>query len=503
MTSSGVSPRSSLRVTAIVVCALALLVTAAAWLCFKNGWILYYGDAESHLNISRGLIDSRTPGYVQLGTVWLPVLHLICLPFVSSDELWWNGLAGTLPVAVCFIITGTCFYLAARETYQSVAAGLVVVACFALNPNVLYLAAIPMTELVFLAGVAVVLLAVLRYRSAQRTRWIAVAIVASWILSLTRYDGWFLIPFIGVWLAASARRAKWLVLIAFGIAASLAPACWIAHNWLETGNALDFYNGPYSPRAIQGGKPYPGYRDWLQAAHYYFTACKLCTGPALIALGILGVFFAWRRALWQPLLFLLLTPLFYVWSIHSSGGTPIFVPSLWPFSYYNTRYGIAALPLCAFAAGAIGARARRFALAVPVIAILPWIIHPAKENWICWKESQVNSVDRRAWTQDAAQFMHTNYVPRQAILASAGDVTGVFRKAHIPLRETINIGNGPLWFAATRRPDLYHPGTWLVRQRGDLLDRLLARAQAPYRPVLSISTRKYSPDLLIDKRSLR
>ena len=38
--------------------------------------------------------------------------------------------------------------------------------------------------------------------------------------------------------------------------------------------------------------------------------------------------------------------------MHSS-GTPIFVPDLWPYSWYNTRYALAALPLAAFAAGAL------------------------------------------------------------------------------------------------------------------------------------------------------
>ena len=78
---------------------MVVAVLAACW-CYRNGCILYYGDAESHLNISRGLIDSATPGYDQLGTVWLPVLHVICLPLVGNRTLWVTGLAGTIPVAM-------------------------------------------------------------------------------------------------------------------------------------------------------------------------------------------------------------------------------------------------------------------------------------------------------------------------------------------------------------------------------------------------------------------
>ena len=38
---------------------------------------------------------------------------------------------------------------------------------------------------------------------------------------------------------------------------------------------------------------------------------------------------------------------------HAFFGTPIYVPQLWPNSYYNTRYGMAALPLLAFGGAAM------------------------------------------------------------------------------------------------------------------------------------------------------
>ena len=59
-----------------------------------------------------------------------------------------------------------------------------------------------------------------------------------------------------------------------------------------------------------------------------------------------------RRAFW-PLVLLALPGVFFVWSMYSSGGTPIFIPVLKPFSYYNSRYGLAVLPLLALAAAAL------------------------------------------------------------------------------------------------------------------------------------------------------
>ncbi|MGH9584546.1 MAG: hypothetical protein ACRD4O_16605 [Bryobacteraceae bacterium] len=132
--------RRALAEAAAICAALCLVVAVAAAFCFRHGYILYWGDAQAHLDNSRSIIDSRTLGYDQLGTVWLPLLHVICLPFVGNDWLWSTGLAGTIPVAICFVIAGMCFYFAAKTAYASTAAALVVLAVFALNPNILYLA---------------------------------------------------------------------------------------------------------------------------------------------------------------------------------------------------------------------------------------------------------------------------------------------------------------------------------------------------------------------------
>lgn len=508
MKNSVASPPSNRgRVSEIAgVCgALGLLVLVAAWWGVRNGYLLYYGDAQSHLNISRGLMDSRTPGFDQLGTVWLPMLHVICLPFVRNDVLWSTGLAGTIPVAICFVVAGLFFFLTAKEVYGSLPAAIVVLACFALNPNVLYLASIPMTELVFLAGLAILMYALFRFRRTRDRRLLLLALAASWWMSLTRYDGWFLIPFASLAIGLFATRHRLLAFAGFGALAALAPACWVAYNWWQTSNPLDFVNGPYSPAAIQRGAWYPGYHDWMLALRYYAAAARLCAGWPLILLGAAGLYCAARRKVLAPSLFLLLTPAFYVWSMHSS-ASPIHVPQLWPFSYYNTRYGIAALVAAAFAAGALALlleqRWRTFVVIIPVLSVLPWILYPSQQSWICWKESEVNSVSRRAWTAQGAQFLKQHYVPGTGILASAGDVTGIFCAARLPLRETLNIANGPAWFAATSRPDLLHQELWVVAQAGDDLSKSMQHAASVYEPADEILV-KGAPALNVYRRRLR
>src|SRR5205823_11843786 len=124
------------------------------------------------------------------------------------------------------------------------------------------------------------------------------------------------------------------------------------------------------PKAIQGAAAYPGDHNWPMAVLQFRTAVAMCLGPALLGLAALGAVGALlKRSLW-PLILLLLPPVFYVWSIHS-GATPIFVPSLYPFGHYNTRYGLAVLPLAAFAAAALVAcipQRLRASSAIAVIA---------------------------------------------------------------------------------------------------------------------------------------
>ena len=479
-------------------------MTAAVWWLYRQGFLLYYGDAQAHLNISRSIIDSTNPGYDQIGSVWLPVLHLICIPFVGNDAWWSTGLAGAIPVAVCFVLSAMFFYLAAREAYGSVLASAITAACYALNPNLLYLGSIPMTEVVFFAAFSILLFSLLRFRRTQNRWLIILGGAASIMASLTRYDGWFLIPFFAVGFFWFARERRVQAGVLFSCIASLAPLYWLAHNYWETSDFFSFYRGPYSAKAIYqraldaGLARYRGDHQWGYSVLYYASAGLLCTGWALVLLGAAGAFCAFWKRYFIALLFLLLTPLFYVWSMYSS-GTPIFVPFLFPHGYYNTRYGIAVLPLAAFAAGAIvlalPVRWRKAALLIPLLAVLPWMIQLSPEHWICWKESQVNSKSRRIWTEQAAQFLEANYRRGDGILMTFGDLTAILSHARIPLSEAVHEGSGPAWLATVSRLDLIHRPKWAIAQATDRDTVLKAIDKANwkntlYQPVLEIDTLK-------------
>jgi len=492
-----------------VIAALAAWSAAAVALCYSRGWILYYGDAEAHLNIARRIVDSRTPGTDEIGSVWLPLPHLLLAPFAARDDHWKSGLAGAIPSAACFVIGGAFLFAATRRVFASESAGAVALALYALNPNVLYLQSTPMTEPIFAAALAAMLYFTVLYR--QNQAWWAAAGAGTACLAgaLTRYEGWFLIPALTLYFLWAARRNRWRTAALVGAMAALGPLAWLAHNWFWFGDALYFYRGPSSPIAIQGGTPYPGLGDWKLAAIVYRNVVTRCTGPVLYWIGAVGILAAlFRKALW-PLALLMLPGIFYLWSIHSSGGTPIFLDDRWN-SYYNTRYGLAVMPLAVFAAAALvsvmPARVRTLAAIVLIAAAtLPWLLHPSPENWITWKESRVNSEARREWTRQGAEFLAPRYRRGDGVFTSFGDVTGIFRTMGLPLRETLTWDNDPQWTAARRRPDLALYEEWAVCFGGDPVQSAinLALRQGPNYELVDRIVVKGAPVLEIYRRSLK
>jgi hypothetical protein len=473
---------------------LALLSGGAIWFFQSHGWLLWYGDAEAHLNAARRLVDSQTPGYDQLGTVWLPLLHLIVLPFAVVDSFWRSGLAGSFAPAAGFVAGGVFLFATVRRLFRSGTAALAATALVALNPNMLYLQSIAMTEGIFFGCLMALLYASVRFRATQGWGAAAGAGIAACLAGLTRYDGWFLIPFVAAYLlwAGGQRRwpgehrgwaapHPWIIALVFTAIALLGPLYWLAHNWYLAGDPLDFYRGPYSAAAIQGGKPYPGHGNWDAAFYYYQTAVRLVAGPGLPLMALAGgVVALYRRTLW-PLLFLCLPPAFYILNVHS-GASPIFVPDLWPHSWYNTRYGLAALPLLAVAAASLVMAMPRHLRAVTAMLVIVaggihWVVHPQPESWITWAESRANSTGRRAWMDAAADYLRPRYVRGSGIVSSGGDdFFGIYRKMGIPLSETFSVCNGLPFVAAEQRPELWLWEEWAVVKEGDAIERAAARA---------------------------
>ena len=449
----------------------------AVYWTWSHGFTVYWGDAEAHLNIARRIVESRTPGYEQLGVPWLPLPHLLMLPFIKSDSLWRSGLAGAIPSAICFFIASLFLFSSVRRVLGTASAWCAM-ALFILNPNTLYVQAIPMTESTFFASLFGILFFTTRYRDTHSMLDLFGAALMSVAASLTRYEGFIVIPFAAVYILFESRRSHFTRAVVFTLFASIGVAWWLFYNWWLYGDVLYFYRGPGSAQAIQRGIDYPGHGNCRVAIQYYFTAAKLIAGWPLMWLGGFGLIVTlYRRAVWLVLL-LAIPPLFYTWQIHS-GASPIHVPVLWPHSWYNTRYALAMVPL--LAVGVSGTVwNRNFVLTAVLIAAGAsfWLFHLRTEDCVTWKESQVNSEGRRAWARETVHYLEAHARPTDTYFTTFGDISSIFRVAGIHFSRTVTWDDWIQWQPAMNRPDLFLWEDWAISERGGPVDQMIRAAQS-------------------------
>jgi hypothetical protein len=348
-------------------------------------------------------------------------------------------------------------------------------AVFLLNPNTLYLGSVPMTEPLLFAALFALLYFTVRFAATRGWGSLIGASVAACAGALTRYEAWFLLPFVAIyiWLAGGARR--WRAATVFCLIAGAGPVLWFAHNWWYFRDPLYFYRGPWSALAIQGNLPYPGKGNWKVAAKYFLEAGKFVAGSPALLIGACGLVAALvRRVLW-PVLFVALTPFFYVWSIHSS-GSPIFVPNLEPHGWYNIRYAMAFLPVVALGVAALARFHKAVAVAAVGIAMAPFLIH-WNDHAITWQEAEINSRGRRAWTAQAVEFLHAVAGPHETFFTSTGDITAIYRTLGVPIRDTLTGDNNPQFTMASSRPDLFLWEDWAIVMGGDTVQGIIDKAR--------------------------
>ena len=194
--------------SAAVLALLSLWSAAWIWFFYRGGYLAYYGDAEAHLNIARRIVDSRTPGYDQIGSVWLPLPHVLTMLFARNDALWRTALAGSIVSGISFVLAGAFLFAAARRVFNGNAAAVAATLVFATNPNVLYLQSTAMNEPLFMAAIMSVLYFTVRFRDTQG--WLAVCCAGTAALcgTVTRYEGWFVVPFVTLFVLVTAKRQR-------------------------------------------------------------------------------------------------------------------------------------------------------------------------------------------------------------------------------------------------------------------------------------------------------
>ncbi|MGC2169879.1 MAG: hypothetical protein WA623_00680 [Candidatus Sulfotelmatobacter sp.] len=464
---------------------------------YRHGDVLLYGDAVAHINIARRVFDSKTPGLLQLGTVWLPLPHLLILPFIVSRHMWQTGAGGSIPSMAGFLLGVVGIFRLVRTSLSraselhSAADGVAAAGAWAAaiiygtNPNLIYMQATAMGESLYLAFFiwAVVYFAEFTQGEAKSSRSLTKCGFCLVAACLTRYDGWFLAT---VLVAAAVALTLQLgkepdaaapstppvsrgALAKFVLLAAAGPALWLAYNAAVYRNPLEFANGPYSAKAIEQktATVNPAKGNLLAAGSYFLKAAELNVATAnwqgrlWLALALLGsLLAAWsgpgRAALllWVPLPF-------YAASV-AYGSVPIFVPPWWPFSIYNVRYGLQLLPAFAvfvplgvsfLVQSAMKIRRvnpswNRWAGAAMFLSVLALVAASYEMIWragpICYREAAINGRGRVELDRALAGWFKS--LPADStLLMYLGEHVGALEQAGIPLKRVIDEGNHRVW----------------------------------------------------------
>lgn len=509
---------------------LLLAVLSTAWI-FSIDAIVAYGDAESHLNIAKRVVDSLTPGFAQLGGIWLPLPHILMIPLVKFDFLWRTGLAGSIINGIAYIFSALFIFKIGKLIFKNSAAAFIGSIVFMTNLNILYLQATPMTELTLIVFFVLSTYYLLKFLDEVKIIDLILAAIFGYCATLSRYDGWFFVgieililliaynpikrlsrSFADIYLVWDPK--KWYKMQGIGIIfmtlAFLGIFMWLGWDALILGDPLYFTHSEFSASSQQQGwlarGQLPTYHNiWLSFAYYFITAMN-GVGMIIFFVSIFGfIAYLWNRKNENRFIIGLLIAsifIFYVLTLFM-GQSVIFIPHITPANFdwtlFNVRYGVMMVP---FSAIFFAYLFSRFQIAGKTLLIglilfqfaLYGIGYSLPLSYIDGIEglSSAKRLDAERWLKD-------NYDGGLVLEDDFSRQLSIIR-SRVPMKSIIYIGNKPYWEESLREPEKY--ARWIIVQKNDTVDKKI------YQP-LEVRGRlfKYfqlaytSPEILIFQRN--
>jgi hypothetical protein len=305
--------------------------------------LLYYSDSVSHLVRARQLVDNSSPGLHQLGTVWLPLPHIMLLPFSLVDLLFKTGFAGTFVSLPSIAITAMVLYRIIKEQTDNSCIAFLGACLFFLNPNILYLGITAMTEALFMLFFVISAYYFQRYSFSnlfpsswqEHTIFKSSAHNASFekanqtigskykfiisnsilkcsffvaLATLCRYEAWpipVLLAIITIFSPmrvrnndkspqASVFKRQLVVGIICTIVSFSGIVIWISYNWIYQSSPLEFLVSPYysaASQALAGPNREFLFLQPLNAASTYGVTALVFFGPVILAGATFGYIF--------------------------------------------------------------------------------------------------------------------------------------------------------------------------------------------------------------------
>ncbi len=482
-------PKESLRKIAYyfekyLVLILSVVLSLISVYCFilfyRNGLGLAYNDARSHLDIGRRVVEGLKPGLAQLGSVWLPLPHLLMAPTIWNDFMWHSGLAGALQSMISFVVTGILIYLFLRKLGIGLFGRLMGVFVFVANLNILYMQSTAMTELLLIVSMTAGVYYLLAWQ--QDNKLMDLLKAAFWVMlaTLNRYDGWFLLIFavVLIFILTIKRGYKTMegTILLFLTLSGVGIMLWFLWNLLIFKDPLYFIFGPYSAHAQQQQLQQAGvlatYKNiWLSSKVYYYSLVYNL-GMFTMILGAIGaVLFYFDKkikpniriisiALLAPLVFNILALYF--------GFSVLFVQGLSGNTWFNVRYGIMMAPSVAIFVGYLFSRVKNIRIVLLCVVLFITYFSFASLDAVTIDDARVGSSGKNV--TEVSGWLHRNAKDKPGfVLISAASHDAIIFSSGLPMSKFIHEGTGAYWISATTSPDRW--ARWIIMRTNDLSDQ--------------------------------
>jgi hypothetical protein len=483
---SPASTRTGIRVPwPVYVSALILCQVAILWSAQTNSFTLY-GDSRAHLDIARRLTDGLTPGFAQLGSVWLPLPHLLMAPFAMVDALWHSAAAGAIVGGISFVYSAVRVFSLAQEWLHSRTAAWCAFLVYALNLDLLYVQTTALTEpvlLAFFVGAAYHLTRWTR-TAAYRDLLLAAIMVAG--ATLTRYEGWALfvvaLVIVSVWTQRFHPGAHRLQanLVLYTAVAGYGIVLWFLYNLIIFHDPLQFLHSSFSSGAQQtslaasGLLPTSGSLP-VSGLTYMWDVIDV-VGMAMVVVGLIGVVVAVFSRRNRPrslamLSFLAAPVAFNIVSLWL-GQSTLRVPQVAPFGLWNDRYGLMALPLLAMGAALLVQRWRILAPGVLAVIVATTAL-AARSTPITVADGRYGLSSAAAGQPELAAVTLAHAYQGGGILADDASAAGVILASGLNLSAFVTVGFHPYFEDAMAAPAQHVE--WVVAYDGDAIAQAIAQ----------------------------
>ncbi len=448
---------------------------------YTNGLGVAYNDARSHLDIGRRVVEGLKPGLGQIGSVWLPLPHLLMIPTIWNNGMWHSGLSGALESMISFVAIGFLIFLFLKRIETGIVGRIVGVFIFVANINVLYLQSTAMTELPLLAAMIAGIYYLLVWQQEQKI--IDFVKASFWIMltTLIRYDGWFLFFVTTILIAIvffkqkGYKATEGLVLL-FITLAGFGIALWFLWNQFIFHDALYFALGPYSAHAQQEQLSQAG--DLITKSNLalsfkvYYYALAYNVGLFILFLGAVGaVIFYLNKKICSNTKIIslaLLTPLvFNILSLYL-GFSVLFVQGISGNTLFNVRYGIMMSPSIAIFVGYLVGKVKTLRTVLIGLLLFVTFFSFASKDAVTIDDARVGASQKNVTEVSTWLAKHAKDEPG-LILISAASHDAIIFSSGLPMSKFIHEGTGTYWDSATKNPDRW--AQWIVMRTNDINDQ--------------------------------